>query len=97
MTISICQNSYNYTLKRVNLGWGHSLIVEHRLSIHDVLDSILCTKKKKKGKFNYMHIIPQFKKIGRDQVPVAHVYNPCYSEGRDQEDHGLRPAQANVS
>jgi hypothetical protein len=28
---------------------------------------------------------------------VAHVYNPCYSEGRDQEDHGLRPAQANVS
>jgi hypothetical protein len=26
---------------------------------------------------------------------VAHTYNPIYSGGRDQEDHGLRPAQAN--
>jgi hypothetical protein len=26
------------------------------------------------------------------QVPVAHAYNPSYSGGRDQEDHGLKPA-----
>jgi hypothetical protein len=28
---------------------------------------------------------------------VAHVCNPSYSGGRDQEDHGLKPAQANSS
>jgi hypothetical protein len=28
-------------------------------------------------------------------VPVAHACNPTYSGGRDQEDHGLKPAQAN--
>jgi hypothetical protein len=28
---------------------------------------------------------------------VAHTYNPHYSEGRDEEDHGLKPAQANTS
>jgi hypothetical protein len=26
---------------------------------------------------------------------VAHAYNPCYTGGRDQEDHSLKPAQAN--
>jgi hypothetical protein len=26
---------------------------------------------------------------------VAHTYNPSYLEGRDQEDHSLKPAQAN--
>jgi hypothetical protein len=30
-------------------------------------------------------------------VPVAHTCNPSYSEGRDQEDHGLKPAEANSS
>jgi hypothetical protein len=25
-------------------------------------------------------------------MPVAHTYNPGYSEGRDQEDCGSRPA-----
>jgi hypothetical protein len=30
-------------------------------------------------------------------VPVAHTYNPSYSGGRDQEDHGSKPAQANSS
>jgi hypothetical protein len=29
------------------------------------------------------------------QAPVAHAYNPSYSGGRDQEDHGLKPTQAN--
>jgi hypothetical protein len=28
-------------------------------------------------------------------VPVAHACNLSYSGGRDQKDHGLKPAQAN--
>jgi hypothetical protein len=31
------------------------------------------------------------------QVPVAHTCNPSYSGGRDQEDRGSKPAQANSS
>jgi hypothetical protein len=31
------------------------------------------------------------------QTPVAHVYNPNYSGGKDPEDHGSKPAQANFS
>jgi hypothetical protein len=30
-------------------------------------------------------------------APVAHACNPCYSGGRDQEDHGLKPVWANSS
>jgi hypothetical protein len=30
-------------------------------------------------------------------VLVAHACNPSYSGGKDQEDHSLRPAQANCS
>jgi hypothetical protein len=30
-------------------------------------------------------------------VPEAHAYNPSYSGGRDQEDHGSKPVQANSS
>jgi hypothetical protein len=37
-----------------------------------------------------------FKREG-GQVLVAHSCNPCYSGGRDQEDHGSKPAQANSS
>jgi hypothetical protein len=29
--------------------------------------------------------------------PLADAYNPSYLGGRDQEDHGLKPAQANSS
>jgi hypothetical protein len=32
-----------------------------------------------------------------NQALVAHACNPSYSGGKDQEDHGLRPAQANIS
>jgi hypothetical protein len=32
-----------------------------------------------------------------DLALVAHVYNPRYSEGRDQENHSSKPAQANSS
>jgi hypothetical protein len=28
---------------------------------------------------------------------MAHALNPCYSGGRDQEDHGLKPARTNSS
>jgi hypothetical protein len=28
-------------------------------------------------------------------VPVAHACNPSYSGGRDQDDHGSKPALAN--
>jgi hypothetical protein len=31
------------------------------------------------------------------RAPVALSYNPSYSEGRDQEDQSLKPAQANGS
>jgi hypothetical protein len=31
------------------------------------------------------------------QAPVAHICNPSYLGGRDQEGHGLKPAQANSS
>jgi hypothetical protein len=31
------------------------------------------------------------------QMPVAHAYNPSYSEGRDQEDCGSKPAWAKSS
>jgi hypothetical protein len=36
-------------------------------------------------------------KQGTSRVPVAHAYNPCYSGGRDQEDHSSKPARANSS
>jgi hypothetical protein len=36
------------------------------------------------------------KKLAEGQW-LAHTCNPSYSGGRDQEDHGLKPAQANSS
>jgi hypothetical protein len=33
--------------------------------------------------------------LGHSQALVAHVYNPSYSGGRDQEDRCLKPAWAN--
>jgi hypothetical protein len=29
------------------------------------------------------------------RVPVVHAYNPSYSGGRDQKDHGSKPAWTN--
>jgi hypothetical protein len=29
-------------------------------------------------------------------IPVAHACNPSYSEGRDQEDHNLKPAPQKI-
>jgi hypothetical protein len=33
----------------------------------------------------------------KGQVLVAHAYSPSYLGGRDQEDHGSKPAWANSS
>jgi hypothetical protein len=38
-----------------------------------------------------------FKNKPSSWAPVAHTCNPRYSGGRDQEDHGLKPARANSS
>jgi hypothetical protein len=37
------------------------------------------------------------KLVTRSQAPVAHACNPRNSGGRDQEDHGSKPAWANSS
>jgi hypothetical protein len=37
----------------------------------------------------------QHQKWDLDKVLVAHVSNPSYLRGRDQEDHALKPAEAN--
>jgi hypothetical protein len=39
-----------------------------------------------------LHKLPQ-----TSWVPVTHTCNPSYSGGRDQENHGWKPAQANSS
>jgi hypothetical protein len=36
-------------------------------------------------------------KEGKSRVQVAHACNPSYSGGRDQEDGGSKPTQANSS
>jgi hypothetical protein len=46
------------------------------------MSSNLPRKKKKKRK----------KERKKKLAPVAHVYNPSYFTGKDQEDCGLRPA-----
>jgi hypothetical protein len=38
-----------------------------------------------------------FKMDHFSQAPVAHTYNPSHLGGRDKEDHGSKPAQANSS
>jgi hypothetical protein len=40
---------------------------------------------------------PCLKKKRKSQELVAHGCNPSYSGGRDQEDHGSKPARANSS
>jgi hypothetical protein len=41
--------------------------------------------------FKLTHLILTAKRYP-SQAPVVHTYNPSYSGGRDQEDHGLKPA-----
>jgi hypothetical protein len=36
-------------------------------------------------------------KVKGSWAPVAHAYSPSYSGGRDQEDHRMKPVQANSS
>jgi hypothetical protein len=42
-------------------------------------------------------VCPPKKIEGKSQAPMAHACNPSYSGGRDQEDGGSKPAQANSS
>jgi hypothetical protein len=46
-----------------------------------------------------LNVIPRTttKNVIGSQVPEAHACNPSYSGGRNQEDHGLKPTQANSS
>jgi hypothetical protein len=37
------------------------------------------------------------KRLNCGQALMAHACNPSYSGGRDEEDQGLKPAQANSS
>jgi hypothetical protein len=41
------------------------------------------------------HYVGQVKSSRISQALVAHAWNPSYSIGRDQGDHGSKPAQAN--
>jgi hypothetical protein len=41
--------------------------------------------------------MPTFKNLPTLARLVAHACNPSYSGGRDQKDHGSKPAQANSS
>jgi hypothetical protein len=45
------------------------------------------------NKKGFIHKTP----VVRRWAPIAHTCNPSYSEGRDQEDYGSKPAQANSS
>jgi hypothetical protein len=45
------------------------------------------------GKWMELKIIMLSKISQTHLVLMAHVYNPSYSEGRDQEDCGLKPAK----
>jgi hypothetical protein len=42
-----------------------------------------------------MDFFAYLKILARGQVLMTHVYNPSNLGGRDQKDHGLKPAQAN--
>jgi hypothetical protein len=46
---------------------------------------------------HYLVVTCSLKTLIRSQVLVAHACNPSYSGGRDKDDHGSRPAQANSS
>jgi hypothetical protein len=45
----------------------------------------------------YLHDRAGIKKCLSCWALIAHICNPSYSRGRDQEDQGLKPSQANSS
>jgi hypothetical protein len=49
-----------------------------------------------KPKFTHVDVV-DIKMFTCRWAPMAHIYNPSYSGGRDQEDQGLKSAQANSS
>jgi hypothetical protein len=61
--------------------------------MHEAVGSIPVPQKiKNKTNFEKKKV-----KKKKSQVLVAHACNPSYSGSRDQEDRGLKPAQANSS
>jgi hypothetical protein len=58
--------------------------------------SVLWESEKRKQGHKVKRPLPT-KNIDKGRAPVAHTYNPSYSGGRDQEDHGLKPGQGNSS
>jgi hypothetical protein len=64
------------------------------LSVHNRGSTDVCTVNKDAIIAVYWKF-PALKEKFRYQAPVAHAYNPSYSGGRDQDDLGLKPAQAN--
>jgi hypothetical protein len=65
-------------------------VVEHLPSNHESLSSNPSTAKKKEKEKQHTITGNLF-----CQGLEAHTCNTSYSEGRDQADHGLKPAQAN--
>jgi hypothetical protein len=54
------------------------------------------SEKSKENNINYLRVNYDNKSIkNMGQALVAHTCNPTYSGGRDQEDHGSKPAWAN--
>jgi hypothetical protein len=45
----------------------------------------------------FCHVGKKDIKNANSRAPVAHTCNSSYSGGRDQEDHGSKPARANSS
>jgi hypothetical protein len=58
---------------------------------------------KRMNSYDQVEVIPGMHDWLSNQIPInepgaiAHAYNPCYSGGRDQEDCGSKPVQANSS
>jgi hypothetical protein len=65
---------------------------EFKTSLDYILRPCLGKKKKKDKHLIYLSLL---KICYICQSPVAHAYNPSYSEGRDEEECGSKPAQAN--
>jgi hypothetical protein len=57
----------------------------------------MCLKKSETRKYGYQNKQYIYKTTMLGRTPVAHTCNPSYSGGRDQEDHGLKPAWASSS
>jgi hypothetical protein len=92
-------SSYHFSPLNVSIVFGLPISIFVSISTHylhcssNVLLRILIWGKI----FCSVHIICSLKLFHGSQALVAHACNPTYPGGRDQEDHGLKPAWANSS